>query len=83
MAGVDRLVNPRKARIAADGRLVTIDGFTLAADDVFPYPVLKATVQITTYVTPADQGLTVGASPAGPAPASTSTPTTSPPTPTP
>jgi Tfp pilus assembly protein PilO len=66
MAGVDRLVDPRKGRIAADGRLLTIDGFSLTADDSSPYPVLKATLQVTTYVTPADQGLTVGATPAGP-----------------
>jgi Tfp pilus assembly protein PilO len=66
MAGVDRLVDPRRGTIAADGRLITIDGFSLTADETFPYPVLKATLQVTTYVTPAGQGLTAGATPAGP-----------------
>lgn len=68
MAGVDRLVKTKKKNIAADGRLVTIDGFTLTADETSPYPVLKATMNVTTYVTPSDQGLTAGASPAGPSP---------------
>lgn len=66
MAGIDRLVKPRKGTVAADGRLITVDGFTLAADDSAPYPVLKATLNVTTYVTPAGEGLTAGASPAGP-----------------
>jgi len=80
MAGVDRLVKTRQKNIAADGRLVTIDGFTLTADETSPYPVLKATMSVTTYVTPSNQGLTAGASPAGPSavappttPASTTT----------
>jgi Tfp pilus assembly protein PilO len=68
MAGVDRLVKPRGGTIAADGRLVTIDGFTLASDEAAPFPVVKATMNVTTYVTPADQGLTAGASPTGPSP---------------
>lgn len=68
MAGVDRLVDPHTGTIAADGRLVTIDGFTLTSDEAVPYPVVKATMNVTTYVTPADQGLTAGASPTGPAP---------------
>lgn len=78
MAGVDRLVKTGKSTIAADGRLVTIDGFTMTADDTFPFPVLKAKVQVTTYVTPADQGLTAGATAAGPALASTTTPAPTP-----
>jgi len=67
MAGIDSLVKSRKGTIAADGRLVTIDGFTLAGEETAPYPVVKATMHVTTYVTPADQGLTAGATPAGPA----------------
>jgi Tfp pilus assembly protein PilO len=66
MTGVDRLVDPRKGRIAADGRLMTIDGFTLTADDTAPYPVLQATLNVTTYVTPAGEGLTAGATPTDP-----------------
>ena len=77
MAGLDRLVNPRKGTIAADGRLVTIDNFTFGPDDSAPFPALKATVNVTTYVTPADQGLTAGATPTGPAPAAPATTPTS------
>jgi Tfp pilus assembly protein PilO len=73
LAGVDDLVKVRKGLVAADGRLVTIDGFAMTADDSAPFPVLKATVQITTYVTPADEGLTAGASPTGPSLASATT----------
>jgi Tfp pilus assembly protein PilO len=72
MAGIDRLVKPRKRTISADGRLVTIDGFVLSSDESFPFPVVKATMSVTTYVTPADQGLTAGATPTGPAPGATS-----------
>jgi Tfp pilus assembly protein PilO len=72
MAGIDNLVKPRKGTISADGRLVTIDGFVLASDESAPLPVVKATMSVTTYVTPADQGLTAGASPTGPSPGVTS-----------
>jgi Tfp pilus assembly protein PilO len=67
MAGIDNLVKSRKGTIAADGRLVTIDGFSFTADDSEAFPMLKATLNVTTFVTPAGQGLTAGASPAGPA----------------
>jgi flagellar basal body rod protein FlgG len=66
MAGVDRLVKAGKGRVAANGRLVTIDGFSLTADDTKPFPALKVTLNVTTYVTPASQGLTAGATPTGP-----------------
>ena len=79
MASLDRLVGPRKGTIAVDGRLVTVNGFTFEADESAPFPLLKATMNVTTYVTPADQGLTGGASPTTPAPAVT--PTSAPVTP--
>jgi Tfp pilus assembly protein PilO len=84
MAGVDALVKTEKGRIASDGRLVTIDGFELSAGNE-GFPKLLATLNVTTYVTPADQGLTGGATLAGPsttttvaAPATTPAPTTTP-----
>jgi len=80
MAGVDRLVDPRKSSIAADGRLVTIDGFVLEADDTKPFSAFKVTLNVTTYVTPASQGPTAGATPTGPsavAPTPTASTTTS------
>ncbi len=66
MAGVDHLVKTYKGRIASDGRLVTIDGFQLGQDSSIPFPKLLATMSVTTYVAPATQGLTGGATPAGP-----------------
>jgi Tfp pilus assembly protein PilO len=66
MAGVDRLVKTKKGLVDADGRLVTIDGFTMAVDEAGGSPVLLTTLNVTTYVSPADQGLTAGATPAGP-----------------
>jgi Tfp pilus assembly protein PilO len=67
MAAIDAFVKPRKhGLVAADGRLVTIDSFSLTADEALPFPALTATMNVTTYVTPADQGLTAGATPAGP-----------------
>src|SRR2546429_4578815 len=46
-------------------RLATIDGFSLQPSSSGG---LTANLAITTYVTPASQGLTAGATPAGPAP---------------
>jgi Tfp pilus assembly protein PilO len=78
IARLDRLVDPRKGRIAADGRLTTIDGFTLAPEGTKPLPALVATLSITTYMTPDAQAATAGAGAGGSAvpaaaPASTST----------
>ncbi len=65
--GLDSLVKTRSEEVAVDGRLMTIDGFSLAADDNRGFPHLKATFSITTYLTPPSQGVTAGATPAGPA----------------
>jgi hypothetical protein len=93
MAGIDGLVKTGKGAVQADGRLATIDGFSLAPGTNLPPGVLVASLAITTYVTPADQGLTAGATPAGPAaaaptepasstpPTATATPTSAPATP--
>jgi Tfp pilus assembly protein PilO len=72
IGGVDGLVKPADdgARVSPDGRLFTIDGFALNGGAPGSSPVLKATFAVTTYATPADQGLTLGATPTGPAPAS-------------
>jgi Tfp pilus assembly protein PilO len=74
MAGIDKLVETGKGKIAADGRLVTIDDFNYTADETAPYPVLKASLNVTTYVTPRDQGVTAGATPTGPSTAAPITP---------
>ena len=65
MAGIDGLVRSGKGTVSVDGRLATIDGFSLQPSTSGG---LTANLAITTYVTPASQGLTAGATPAGPAP---------------
>jgi Tfp pilus assembly protein PilO len=71
LKGVDDLVHPRgnSGLVAADGRLMTIDGFALAPDPDSPPsdPTLEVKLSVTSYVTPSDQGLTAGATPGGPA----------------
>lgn len=71
IGGLDRLVQMRDrgGQVAANGRLVTVDGFSLEAGGLGPNPVLDANFSVTTYVTPSEQGLTGGATPGGPAPA--------------
>jgi hypothetical protein len=67
MAGIDDLVRTGKGTVSVDGRLATIDGFGLQPTSSNG-KTLTASLAITTYVTPASQGLTAGATPAGPAP---------------
>ncbi len=52
----------------AHGRLMTVDGFALAADPVKGFPSVAAEIAVTTYMVPAEEGIAAGASPAGPAP---------------
>jgi Tfp pilus assembly protein PilO len=69
LKGVDDLVHMRgSSQVAANGRLLTIDGFSLAPgqDSVARDPTLNVKLAVTSYVTPSDQGLTAGASPSGP-----------------
>jgi Tfp pilus assembly protein PilO len=74
IGGLDGLVSPEDdgARVSSNGRLFTIDGFSLEGGAPGSSPTLDASFLVTTYVTPEDQGLTGGASPSGPAPAVTS-----------
>lgn len=65
--GLDSLVKTRSEEVAVDGRLMTIDGFSLQPDQNKGFPHLKATFSLTTYLTPPSQGVTAGATPAGPA----------------
>jgi Tfp pilus assembly protein PilO len=75
IGGLDSLVKPHGSgeQIAANGRLFTVDGFTLSIGPAGPSH-LDAKFQVTTYVAPPDQGLTAGASPTGPAPTSPTEP---------
>jgi Tfp pilus assembly protein PilO len=66
LAGIDRLVHSRHGREVVDGRLVTINGFGITGDPEDGFKTLTASLVVTTFVTPSDQGLTAGATPAGP-----------------
>jgi hypothetical protein len=69
-------VKTTNAKVSVNGRLLTVNSFTLAeAEEGFP--TLEASFSITTYLTPPEQGLTGGATPSGPAPTATATPTAS------
>jgi Tfp pilus assembly protein PilO len=87
MKHVDSMVHTRGGTVDVRGRLLTVNGFTLQPSDQtksLTNPVLTAQLNVTTYLTPADQGLTAGASPTSPAPDTptlASTPTTTMPAP--
>ncbi len=73
LQGLDDLIHTHgNAQVAADGRLLTIDAFALSdPQGTGPNPKLTVSVSVTSYVTPASQGLTAGATPGGPAPSLT------------
>ena len=50
--GLDKLVKTKEDEVVVDGRLVTIDGFTLEADASKGFPALQASFTLTTYLTP-------------------------------
>jgi Tfp pilus assembly protein PilO len=71
---VDDLVESGKAKMLVDGRLLTINGFSLtseASEDGSTN--LQATFSVTTYLTPPGQGVTAGATPSAPAEATSQT----------
>jgi hypothetical protein len=72
--GLDRLVDTNENGVTVDGRLVTIDGFSLEADSEKPFPALKANFALTTYLTPPSEGVTGGATPLSPSTTTTVTP---------
>jgi hypothetical protein len=64
-----RFVYVKGEKVRVRGRLMTIDGVEYTAEpDTFP--ALVATVQATVYLTPKTEGVTAGATPAGPQAAS-------------
>lgn len=77
---VDSLVKPGGSQVAVDGRLLTIDSFSLSADPSRGFPHLGATFNVTSYVTPPGQGITAGATAAAPATAAPTSGEASPPT---
>jgi hypothetical protein len=73
MQRLNGLVRMQRAGIDVTGRLITVDAFTLSpvetqSANLSPVPELTADLAVTTYLTPADQGATAGATPTGPAP---------------
>jgi Tfp pilus assembly protein PilO len=75
IAGLDSLVNTGDDTVRVDGRLVTIDGFSLQAGES-SFSTLQASFSLTTYLTPPGEGVTGGASLAAPptaTPAATTT----------
>jgi Tfp pilus assembly protein PilO len=68
LKGVDDLVHTHgNTEVAADGRLLTINGFSLSAPrPPSDSPLLKAVLAVTSYTAPATEGLTAGASPTAP-----------------
>lgn len=96
LAGLDALVKTRAdGSVGVRGRLITVDSFELTsgsgaggapeATSTGPSdnPGLSATFTITTFLTPAEEGVTAGASPTGPAPATGPQPAATPTAPEP
>ncbi len=74
--GLDAMVKTQNEKVAVDGRLITIDGFSLEPSPEANFPALQVTFAVTTYLTPPTQGITAGASPSGPESSTTLTSTT-------
>ncbi|HTT94455.1 MAG TPA: hypothetical protein VMF55_07265 [Solirubrobacterales bacterium] len=70
--GLDSLVKTKDGEVDARGRLITVDSFELtpAEEGGGSSSTLVAHLSVSTYVTPPGQGLTAGATAAGPATAS-------------
>jgi hypothetical protein len=77
ISGLDRLVSTRDDDLRVDGRLMTVDGFSFSVDPNRGFPRLLASLAVTTYLTPASQGLTAGGTATGPAPSAGAVPTSS------
>lgn len=67
LAGLDGLVGERGEKLEVGGRLVTVNGFTMAPPAGDPNGKLEMELTMTTYVTPESEGVTAGATPAAPA----------------
>jgi Tfp pilus assembly protein PilO len=74
--GLDSLVKTDEQEVRVDGRLVTIDGFSLTADPELGFPALEADFALTTYLTPPSEGVTGGATPGAPVTATPAATTT-------
>ena len=82
---LDQLVHSRHGKVSVNGRLLTVNGFALSPSESSATPsstpgggaratkTLTVDLSVTTYLTPADQGLTGGATPSGPVTAGAAT----------
>jgi Tfp pilus assembly protein PilO len=64
--GIDSLIQTKDSKLAVDGRLITLDGFSLAIDGDAGFPELSANFAVTTYLVPPGEGIVGGAAPTGP-----------------
>jgi hypothetical protein len=69
---LERFVVATNKRVSVSGRLMTLNAISLGAAPS-GFPQITATISATTYLVPADQGVTDGASPSGPAGSSSQT----------
>jgi type II secretory pathway pseudopilin PulG len=76
LKSIDGLTSVQGKSINVKGRLLTVDGVGLKAGPK-GFPQVDATVVVTAYLLPADEGLTAGATPATPAAGTASTATAS------
>jgi hypothetical protein len=67
---IKRFVSLTNRNVLVSGRLVTVEGIRWDSDDTI-FPNVRATMKATIYLSPKSQGVTAGATPAGP---STTTP---------
>lgn len=74
--GLDSLVETGQEEVTVDGRLVTVDGFSLEADPEKGFPDLQASFSLTTYLTPPSEGVTGGATSSSPVTATPAATTT-------
>lgn len=63
--GLDSLVKTQNEKVSVDGRLLTVNGFSLQAAPKAKFPTLEATFSITAYLTPPGESL-AGATPESP-----------------
>lgn len=63
---VDRFVSVRDRGLDVTGRLMLLNSISLEPDATKGFPKIKAQISATTYLVPATEGLTAGATPQGP-----------------
>jgi Tfp pilus assembly protein PilO len=64
--GLDALVRTKNSKVEVTGRLITINGFTLAPDSSGGFPGLEGSFSVSTFLVQPGQGVTGGATPISP-----------------